>query len=106
MKVQYLPEVEIYLFDLIELLYRNKYFSFPDQAIDYVQRIRSYIENTIETAYKRKAPEHFTKYGDDMSYFTYKANNRTTWYVFFQQKQDAYLIRYITNNHIAAQYFV
>jgi hypothetical protein len=55
MKVHYLPEVESYLFELIELLY--------------------------------------------------KANNYTTWYIFFQQKADIYLIRYITNNQVAAHHF-
>jgi hypothetical protein len=105
MKIQYLPEIEIYLFELIELLYKEHYFSFPDQAIDYVQKMRQYIENVIPIAHKRKAPDYFAKYGRDMNYFIYKANARTIWYIFFQQKEDIYLIRYISNNHVSAQYF-
>ena len=106
MKVLYLPEVEIYLFELIDLLYKKEYFSFPDQAIDYIFKMRQYIEKSIETAHKRKAPDRFMKYGSNMLYFIYKANVNTSWYVFFQQKADIYLIRYITNNHVSAQYFV
>jgi hypothetical protein len=106
MEVLYLPEVEIYLFELIELLYSKDYFSFPEQAINYVLKIRQYIESSIATAHKRKAPDYFIKYGKNMFYFIYKANANTSWYIFFQHKADTYLIRYITNNHVSAQYFV
>ena len=106
MKTLYLPEVEIFLFELIELLYSKNYFSFPDQAINYVSKMRQYIESAITITHKYKAPEYFTKYGENMSYFIYKANANTSWYIFFQQKADIYLIRYITNNHVSAQYFV
>ena len=105
MKVLYLPEVEIYLFELIELLFMKNYFSFPDQAINYVFKIRQYIESSISTVHKRKAPDYFAKYGDNMSYFIYKANPNTIWYIFFQQKANSYLIRYITNNHVSAHHF-
>jgi hypothetical protein len=105
MKVLYLPEVEIYLFELIELLYYKNYFSFPEQAVSYVLKIRQYVENCIATTHKRKAPEYFTRYGKNMFYIIYKANTNTSWYIFFQQKADIYLIRYVTNNHVSAQYF-
>jgi len=105
MKVHYLPEVEIYLFELIKRLYHNGYFSFPDQAINYVFKLRHYIENSIATVHKRKAPDYFIKYGKNMLYFIYKANSTTSWYIFFQQKEDIYLIRHITNNHVSAKYF-
>jgi len=106
MKVLYLPEVEIYLYELIELLYSKGYFSFPDQAINYVLKIRQYIESSIVTAHKRRSPDYFSKYGENMFYFIYRANANTSWYIFFQQNADIYLIRYITNNHVSAQYFV
>jgi hypothetical protein len=105
MKVFYLPEVELYFIELIELLYNKNYFSFPEQAISYVFKIQQYIENDIETVYKRKAPKSFEKYGKNMYYFVYKANANTSWYIFFQLQDEIYLIRYITNNHVSAQYF-
>ena len=106
MVVRYLPEVEIYLFELIELLYNKNYFSFPDQAINYVFKIRQYIESSIATAHKYKTPEYFARYGENMLYIIYKANANTSWYIFFQQKADIYLVRHITNNHVSAQYIV
>jgi len=105
MKVYYLPEIEIYLSELIELLYKEEYFSFEEQAVEYVERLKQYIENTIKTAYKRKSPDVVSRYGKDMQYVVYKANTHTSWYIFFQQRDDVYLIRYITNNHVSAQYF-
>ena len=105
MSVQYLPEIEIYLSELVELLYEKGYFSFPDQAINYVYKIREYIENEIFTAHKRKAPDIFAPYGKDMSYIVYKANHHTCWYIFFQQRNNTYLIRHITNNHVSAKEF-
>jgi len=105
MQVRYLPEVEIYLYELVELLFYQNYFSFPEQAINYVFKIRHYIEISISTAYKRKSPKYFAKYGKDMSYLVYKANPNTSWYIFFQQQEDNYLIRYITNNHVSAHHF-
>ena len=105
MKVFYIPEVEIYLYELIELLYTKNYFSFPDQATNYVFKLRQYIESSISTVHKRTAPDYFAKYGKNMSYFIYKANPNTNWYIFFQQKANIYLIRYITNNHVSAHHF-
>ena len=103
MVVRYLPEVEIYLFELIELLYNKNYFSFPDQAINYVFKMRQYIESSIAIAHKH---EYFARYGENLLYIIYKANTNTSWYIFFQQKANLYLVRYITNNHVSAQYLV
>ncbi|GHT80602.1 hypothetical protein FACS189467_3170 [Bacteroidia bacterium] len=105
MTVNYLPSVELYLFELIETLYRENYFSFPEDAVEYVQKIRHYIESHIHITIQHNAPAHFVRYGRDMQYITYRDNEKTHWYVFFQQKDNIYLVRYITNNHIAAQYF-
>ena len=55
MEILYLPEVEDYLFELIELLYRKNYFSFLEEAVNYVVRLRKYIEEHIGTTPKHKA---------------------------------------------------
>lgn len=43
-----------------------------------------------------------------MRYATFRKNKVTQWYVFFTKYQDeggvVYMIRYITNNHVSAQY--
>lgn len=32
-------------------------------------------------------------------YLKYASNKRTTWYIFFDQKDDKFLINHILNNH-------
>jgi hypothetical protein len=105
MNVEYSPEAIIYLKNLTTILYDKGYFSYIETATNYVDKLTSNIENTIDSILKRKAPIYFSKFGRDMYYATYKPNKHTTWYVFFNYKDDRYLIRYITNNHVSAQYF-
>ena len=38
MTVLFLPEVEEYLYELIEILYYQEYFGFKENAINYVTR--------------------------------------------------------------------
>lgn len=33
------------------------------------------------------------------NFFRYKANNNTSWYILFDQKEHKFLINHITNNH-------
>lgn len=106
MKVLFLPEVDDALFDLIEILYSRQYFSFAESAITYVEELIAEIETTICSKPHRKAPLHFLKYDEHLFYITCQRNQNTTWYVFFSiEEGDIYLIRNITNNHVAGQYF-
>jgi len=105
MTISYLPEVEQYLLELVELLYEEDYFSFREDAVAYVHKLRMYVDSRIHIAQKRPAPDIFSRYGKNMYYITYKANYQTEWYIFFQQLENAFLVRYITNNHVSAQYF-
>ena len=102
--VDYSPEAIIYLKELTTLLYEKGYFSFAETAKEYVDKLTYYIENDISTTSKRIAPRHFSKFGKNMHYFTYRPNKRTTWYIFFNSRDDRYIIRYITNNHVSAQH--
>ena len=102
MIVQFTPQVEDYLFDLIEILHQKGYFSFYDTAEKYVMKLLEDIESNIHIKQKKKAPVRFQKYAS--YYITYRPNKRTTWYIFFNVKDDRYLIRYITNSHVSAQH--
>jgi hypothetical protein len=102
--VDYSPEVILFLKELTSLLYSKGYFSYPETAKDYVDKLTYYIENDIATKTKKVAPKHFSKFGKNMFYVHYKPNKRTTWYIFFNVKDSRYLIRYITNNHASAQH--
>lgn len=61
------------------------------------------MEATIHIKRKHKASDYFERYGKDLLYVSYPKNKRTTWYFFFtyHPDKDIYLIRYITNNHVA-----
>ena len=102
MKVIYAPEVVDYIDNLILILFEKGYFGFPESAKTYVSKLTSDIERSIHLKLKKASPPRFKKYGTH--YVTYKPNKNTTWYVFFSFRTDRYLIRFITNNHVSAQY--
>jgi hypothetical protein len=107
MKVKYSKLVLKYLEDLVDILIEKDYFSFYDSAAKYVDDIFNEIETTIHLKIKHKAPEYFSKYGQNMFYFSYNRNKQTTWYIFFTihgKNKNQYLIQYITNNHSEGQY--
>ncbi|HUH75579.1 MAG TPA: hypothetical protein VLZ75_14385 [Chitinophagales bacterium] len=109
MKVLFLPEVEVYLFDLIEILYHKEYFGFKESAINYIVNLEIDIRNLLPTKIKRPAPPYFDKFGKNMLYSVFEKNKVTQWYVFFNvyQKEDkelVLLVRYISNNHMIAQF--
>ena len=105
-----LPEVRRYFSDLIRILYENEYFSFEDDAVAYVTKLFSDIEKNLPTKSRKPAPSHFDTYGKGMFYATFRKSRRTQWYVFFTIHEDikadtqTFLVRYVSNNHVAAQY--
>ena len=108
MTVYTIPEVKQYLNDLITILYEKGYFIFEDTANKYIDDLLDDIINNLPAKLKKRAPSYFDKYGERMYYAAFKKNRRTTWYAFFRiYKKDGelyYQVRYITNNHVIAQY--
>jgi len=102
MKILFSADVEDYLFNLIETLYQKNYFSFYENAEQYVFELINDIQQNIPIKTKHISPPRFRKYGTH--YIIYRPNNHTTWYMFFKFKKDKFLIKYITNNHVSAQY--
>jgi hypothetical protein len=103
-RVAYLPSVVTQFNDLIDILYEQNYFGSMEYAKKYVVSLKDYIEKHIPFLLKKPAPPYFDKYGKTMKYITYNSTKQTTWYIFFQQTGNRYLIRYITNNHLEGQY--
>lgn len=104
MKVIFAPEVEDDLFDLVEILVQKGYLGTYDFAISYVEDLVYFIQANIQKKIRMKAPAYFNKFGSDLWYITYRRNTNTTWYIFFTQMEDVYWVKYITNNHVVAQY--
>lgn len=83
--------------DLTKILYKHNYFGFIEDADSYVDKIYHYVDNNIDKPISKKSPEQFHKYGK--KYLKYKANQHTFWYIFFNQKDEKFLVNYTLNNH-------
>jgi hypothetical protein len=96
--VQYLPEIELFLNKLSDVLFEKNYFSYLQYSENYVEDLTDFIEQNISNYTHKTTPKKLIKFGT--YYFFYKANNRTTWYIFFEKLDHRFLITHITNNHI------
>ena len=108
MKVEFTAGALAYFNDLSTILYQKHYFSFEDKALEYVDSLIDDIIDTLPDRRKKMAPDYFKKYGDKLFYATFKKNKHTQWYIFFNLYEEKgeliYLVRYISNNHMIAQY--
>ena len=96
-KIIYSPHFVNELDDLAKILYQNKYFSFVDDVDMYIDKIYYFLERSMEYPMSKNSPESFQKFGK--KFIKYKANNRTTWYIFSDQKENKFLVNHILNNH-------
>ncbi len=96
-KIIYIPEVEIFLEDLVDILFYEEYFGFEDAAQSYAEKIVHFIEQDIQNFPARKTLEILKNFGSN--YIFYKSTQRTTWYVFFEQSNNNYLITNIINSN-------
>lgn len=110
MKVVFLPQVRIYFKELAEILFEKEYFGFEESAVKYVRELIFEISDTLPVAVHKIAPSYFDKYGKNMYYATFRKNKKTQWYAFFTIYQNndetVYLVRFISNNHMVAQYLI
>jgi hypothetical protein len=108
MKVIILPKVLDYLNELVYILYEKHYFSFLNSSVNYVDELLEDIEKDLPAKRHKPAPKYFDKYGKGMKYAAFRKNKHTTWYAFFKTYEENgktfYLVRYIANNHVIAQY--
>ena len=108
MKVIFIPEVRLYLQELVHILYYNNYFGTEESSAKYVRELWSDIATHLPAMPKKEAPPTFYRFGTGMSYASFRKSKQTRWYVFFTEyeveNEIVYLIRYITNNHVIAQY--
>jgi len=107
MKKRVVPSLEFLeeLTDIVGILVERDYFSSEEYAQQYIQSMTNYIRQSSNLSTNKHVPSIFHKYGKNLKYITYKANSHTTWYVMFEEYEDSYVIRHITNSHISGQYF-
>jgi hypothetical protein len=106
MKVLFLPEIEKYLYELVEILYQKEYFGFRESATKYVRELVIEIIEFLPDKPKKIASDYFSRYGKNMFYTSFKRSRNTQWYVFFTiyEEEEIYLVRYIGTNHTCSQY--
>ena len=95
--IVYNPDFEKQIQKIVDVLFDEEYFGYIEFAIDYVNRIYDFIFQNINKPISKPTPKKFKKFGK--YYIKYKANNRTFWYIFFDKKDNQYLVNYILNNH-------
>ena len=86
-----------YLDDLVVILYKKQYFGFIESAEEYVDDIYDVIPERIKKSPHKKTPITLQYLGSN--YIFYKTNARTTWYIFFEKRDQNYLITGIINNY-------
>ena len=96
-KVIFTPPVIDFLDDLVRILYKKEYFGFVETAEEYVLKLYDAVPENIKSSTHRLTPKSLKYLGSN--YIFYKSNSRTTWYVFFEKKNQSYLITGIINNH-------
>jgi len=108
MKVYFLPEVFDYFETLAITLHEKGYFGFWETSRKYVEELVDNIKITLPLRPHKPAPKRFDRYGKSMKYAGFRKSKHTTWYVFFKtynrNGKTIYIVRYIANNHTAAQY--
>jgi hypothetical protein len=108
MNVIFIPQVLEDFENLVIILYRNGYFGFAETSRKYVSELVDDILTTLPERRHKPVPPYFDRYGKKMKYVSFRKNKHTTWYVFFKMYRENgkifYMVRYITNNHVAAQY--
>jgi hypothetical protein len=108
MKVLFSPLVQDFYHELETVLLEKGYFSFKENADNYVADLFYGIQNNLPNLRHRPVPERYAKYGDDLHYASFVKNKRTTWYAFFTKYEEngeiIYFVSFIGNNHTEAQH--
>lgn len=96
-EIFYNTDVEYFLNNLIFVLYKEEYFNYMENAIEYKDKIIDFIDENIKSFPHKKTPLLISYLGTN--YIFYKSNSRTTWYIFFEKNGNQFYISHITNNH-------
>ncbi|MDW8849891.1 hypothetical protein SD960_07295 [Flavobacterium sp. MMLR14_040] len=96
-EVIFAPNVILYLDDLVNVLYKREYFGFNESAEEYVSDIYDAVPERIKKTLHNKTPASIQYLG--LNYVFYKVNARTTWYIFFEKRDQNYFITTIINNN-------
>lgn len=102
-------EADSFLQDLPYVLLNEGYKSSLEAALDYVDEILEQVRRLPFMPHYQLSPmatRHYAIYGEDLRYafFKRKSAPQTTWYIFFQVKENRYLVKHIANNWLEGQF--
>lgn len=103
-KIIYRDDVLDYFDDLVYLLFKEEYFSYLENAENYLEKLVEFVSHNIKDFPTKKAPKELKQLGSN--YIFYNSSKRTTWYVFFEKFENRYLITAILNNHCEEAKFI
>jgi hypothetical protein len=104
-EVTFCEEAEADLEELLDALCANRYFGSFYPANEYVERLKYYAKQNIGRYPDREAPPYFRRhYGENLRYIVYKVHKTTSWYIFYQEESNRFLIRHVASNHAVAQF--
>ncbi len=93
-KVILLPVADQQLTELELALYYREYFGFMESALEYVERLKTFIKAIPEQKFKKTTNPRHGQY-----YCKYKQNRLTTWFFTFDIKDDRFIVKKVINNH-------
>ena len=96
-RVIFKDKVLDYFDELVYTLFKEEYFSYSENAQLYVNKIVDFIISEINSFPHKVTPQKLQYLGSN--YIFYKANARTTWFVFFEKRDAIFLITGIINNY-------
>ncbi|MDR2906742.1 MAG: hypothetical protein LBU91_01980 [Bacteroidales bacterium] len=103
MNIKFSQQVKAFLQEWAFTLFEKHYFSFYENADEYVTDIIESIYENIPHKFLWKTPlqDYFKLiYGKNVTYIKYKvSNSKTVWYILFEysETENAVLIHHITN---------
>ncbi len=96
-KIIFENDVLEYFDDLVFTLFKEEYFSYAESAQKYTDKVVAFIISSISIFPQKQTPKPLQYLGSN--YIFYKTNKRTTWYIFFEKRNENYLITGIINNY-------
>lgn len=86
-----------YFDKLVFVLFDQNYFSNSEYAQRYVDKLVTFVIENLSKFPNKKSPPKLQYLGS--YYIFYKSSPGTTWYIFFESKENLYLVTGIENSY-------
>ena len=97
-------DVVDYLDNLAMILFVENYFRFLESAENYVDEIFDFVLTVPSQVSYDITNEKSIYYGKNLKYCRYRANKKTTWFIYFERRDCRYIVKHIENSHTVANF--